>query len=43
MNSYSLYVGGSEVNDYPLTELEVIDLHRQFLDDGYNDAVIVKN
>lgn len=37
---FSLWVGGAEVNDYPLTKQQAENLQRLYEQDGYTDAVI---
>lgn len=41
---YTVYVGGSEVNDYYLTKLEAENLAQDYLDDDYpiEDVIIVE-
>jgi len=41
-NRYSVYVGGIEVNDFYLTLDEAKRLKKEYDDDGYDDAIIVK-
>lgn len=40
---YSVWAGGTEVNDYHLSKDEAIRLAEEYLDDGYDDVQIVKN
>ena len=40
MTLYSLWVGGSEVNDYYLTKEQAEDLAEEYKEDGYDDVVI---
>lgn len=40
MKLYSVYVGGSEVNDYLMRYDEALDLAREYSDDGYDDVSI---
>lgn len=37
---FSVWVGGSEVNDYYLTGSEMIDLVRKYASEGYEDIEI---
>ena len=37
---YSVWVGGSEVNDYYLTLDEAQTIARQYITDGYDDVII---
>ncbi len=39
--TYTLYVGGSEVNDYLLTHDEAIKIAAHWRKQGYDDVVIV--
>lgn len=45
MEKYSVFVGGTEVNDYLLTRKEAENLASEYEDDGYDDVVIqeIKN
>lgn len=38
---YTVFVGGTEVNDYLLTREEAIDLRDYYLDQNYDDVMIV--
>ncbi len=40
--AYSVWVGGVEVNDYYLTQLEAQQLAAQYTRDGYTDAIVRK-
>ncbi len=40
-NNYTVYVGGDEVNDYYLTEERAKHLAIDFIEDGYDDVVIM--
>lgn len=40
MKKYSVWVGGSEVNDYYLTKEQAEDLAEEYKEDGYDDVVI---
>jgi hypothetical protein len=37
---WSVWVGGMEVNDYPLTKPDAIQLAIEYYEDGYNDVSI---
>jgi len=37
---YTVWVGGSEVNDTYLTKDEADDLAQEYLDDDYDDVII---
>ena len=39
---FSVWVGGSEVNDYYLTIDEAIRIADEYVDDGYEDVHIVE-
>ena len=39
--SYSVFVGGAEVNNYLLTKEQAEKLANDFLNDGYKDVQIV--
>jgi hypothetical protein len=39
---YSVFVGGTEVNDFYLTHEQAEDLADDFYDDGYDDVEIIK-
>lgn len=39
---YSVWVGGSEVNDYLLTLTEAEELAKQYTDEGYTDVATRK-
>ena len=39
---YTVWVGGTEVNDYYLNESKAHALAQQFKNDGYNDVIIEK-
>jgi hypothetical protein len=39
---YSVWVGGGEVNDYPLTYAQAQEIARQYRKDGYDDVAIEK-
>ena len=39
---YSVWVGGSEVNDYYLSREDAISLANEYRDNGYDDVVIEK-
>ena len=38
--NYSVFVGGTEVNDYLLTKEQAENLAQEFIDDGYDDVEI---
>ena len=38
--SYSVWVGGTEVNDHGLTYTEAMDLRDSYIDLGYTDVAI---
>ena len=38
--SFSVWVGGSEVNDYYLTQDEAIKLAEKYIEDGHDDVSI---
>lgn len=40
MKNYTVWVGGTEVNDYLLTKEEAGELAQKYIDRGYNDVVI---
>lgn len=40
MKKYSVWVGGSEVNDYYLTKEQAEYLAEEYKEDGYDDVVI---
>lgn len=40
MNKFTVWVGGSEVNDYLLTLVQAIELADVYIDDGYDDVKI---
>ena len=40
MKNYTVWVGGTEVNDYLLTKEEAEELAQKYIDRGYNDVVI---
>ena len=42
MKIYSVWVGGSEVNDYYLTYEGAVEIYQEYVDKGYDDAVIRK-
>ena len=37
---FTVWVGGTEVNDYLLTEVEALALADEYLDDGYDDVIV---
>jgi hypothetical protein len=37
---FTVWVGGTEVNDYYLTEVEAEALANEYLDDGYDDVIV---
>ena len=37
---YSVWIGGGEVNDYPLTLSEAQDIVQQYQNQGYDDVSI---
>jgi len=37
---YIVWVGGVEVNDYPLTKLEATELALEYYEEGYDDVAI---
>ena len=37
---YTVWVGGSEVNDYYLTQSEAQTIAQQYITDGYDDVII---
>lgn len=39
---YTVFVGGTEVNDYLLTREEAIELRDYYLDQNYDDVMIVR-
>ena len=39
---YTLWVGGSEVNNYYLTLIEAEELADEYIEDGYDDVQIEK-
>lgn len=41
-NKYTVWVGGVEVNDYPLTRMEAKILAGIYEEDGYDDVIIKK-
>lgn len=41
-NKYTVWVGGVEVNDYPLTRREAKILVGIYEEEGYNDVIIEK-
>jgi hypothetical protein len=43
MATYSVWVGGVEVNDYKLTKHNAEALAQEFKDDGYDDVFIKEN
>ena len=42
MKEYTVWVGGTEVNDYYLTKEEAENLAFEYKDDGYDDVIIEK-
>jgi len=40
MRTYNLWVGGGEVNEYPLNREEVLRLEEEYISNGYLDVVI---
>lgn len=40
---YNVWVGGTEVNDYPLSKKDAQNLQDDYIDDGYIDTEIVEN
>lgn len=40
---FSVWVGGSEVNDYYLTMDEAVRIADEYVDDGYEDVHIVES
>ena len=40
MRTYNLWVGGGEVNEYPLTKEDVLRLEEEYISNGYLDVVI---
>lgn len=38
---YSVYVGGGEVNDYPLSACDAEQLAIQYKNNGYTDVAVV--
>ena len=40
MKKYSVWVGGTEVNDYYLSKAEANRLAQGYIDDGYDDVAI---
>jgi hypothetical protein len=40
MRKFSVWVGGVEVNDYYLTEIQANSLAKQYCDQGYDDVLI---
>lgn len=42
MNKYTVFVGGVEVNDYILTKEQAKVLAKKYINDGYDDVVIVR-
>ena len=39
---YTVWCGGVEVNDYYLNKKQAIDLHNEYVEEGYDDVVIEK-
>ena len=37
---YTVWVGGTEVNDYLLDKRKAFDLAQQYIDDGYDDVFV---
>lgn len=35
---YSVWVGGAEVNDFPLTMGQALRLAQEYIEDGYDDV-----
>lgn len=42
-DNYTVYVGGTEVNDFYLTKPEAEHLASLYEEDGYDDVVIVQD
>lgn len=42
MKEYTVWVGGTEVNNYYLTKKEAENLAFEYEDDGYDDIIIEK-
>lgn len=42
MDNYTVWVGGTEVNDFLLSKDRAINLAREYIDDYYDDVVIEK-
>jgi hypothetical protein len=42
MNKYSVWVGGGEINNYPLTYTQAHKIARLYRNDGYKDVIIEK-
>ena len=42
MKKYSVWVGGTEVNDYYLTYERATEIYQEYVDKGYDDTVIRK-
>ena len=40
MNKWTVWVGGVEVNEYYLNEIEAHDVIKYWKDEGYDDAVM---
>ena len=40
---WSVWVGGGEVNDYPLTRIQAEKLAQKYKNDGYDDVAIDKS
>ena len=40
---WSVWVGGGEVNDYPLTRIQAERLAQEYKNDGYDDVAIDKS
>ena len=40
---WSVWVGGGEVNDYPLTRMQAERLAQEYMTDGYDDVAIDKS
>ena len=39
---YSVWVGGTEVNDYYITKFQAEKIAKKFINDGYDDVQIQK-
>lgn len=42
MENYSVWVGGVEINDYPLTAKQAEQVANEYKEDGYEDVAISK-